>query len=472
MNIAKSSVKIAGAKITGIFLTFIGTAFFARELGASLLGSFFLFQAILAISALPADLGIRMSVEKRISEGKPPNQVLCTGIAIKSIMIILLIFILIILRGYIDRYIGAEITILLIISIIFQEYAKLIMSALQGELRVGETAILRLAYSFTWVFLGTVFIVFNHGLFGLIYAVIIARGIQLLWALNKTTIGFGRPSLKQASSLINYAKYTIIPAVDSEVHGWMDVLIIGFFVTQSAVGAYEIAWRVAGPVLLFTSAIGITIFPQISSWESDNSIESVEKLFPKIITPSLLFVFPAFFGGVLFSREILELIFGEEFGTAWLVLIILLAAKLPRAIRTIAGKSLLGLDRPDLVTNASIVDIIANILFNTILIWNFGIVGAALGTTISMTIGTVHRLHYLSTYINIRIPFDKIGWCFISSVVMFLILRVLSELTEITTVLELILFIIFGAFLYTTLISLYRPLRESAIEQAKMIISL
>lgn len=40
------------------------------------------------------------------------------------------------------------------------------------------------------------------------------------------------------------------------VHSWVDVLVLGWFLDQSAIGVYEIAWRVAGVTTLLAGAIG------------------------------------------------------------------------------------------------------------------------------------------------------------------------------------------------------------------------
>ena len=181
-------------------------------------------------------------------------------------------------------------------------------------------------------------------------------------------------------------------------------------------------------------------------------------------------MFPAFFGGLLLSEEILGLIFGEEFTAAWLALIILLAGKLPRAIRQIAGKSLLGLDRPDLVTHAAIVDIIANLLLNLVLIWQFGIVGAALGTVLSMTLGTIHRTYYLSQFVKIRIPYNELGWCLLSSVAMYGILYIAKSTVEINSIIHLFGFVFAGAVLYGVFILLYQPLRVEVVERTRAVI--
>jgi O-antigen/teichoic acid export membrane protein len=469
MDIAQSTLKITAARVGSLVLTFAGTAFFAQELGAALLGIFFLFQAVLSVSTLPANLGTRIAVEKRISEGGPADRILGTGLALKSGLLVIITALIILFQSHFNRYIGVKVAGLLILAIFLEELAGLMMSVLKGELRVGEIAPIKFGYSFTWTTLGATLVVLDFGVTGLIYALIAGKALQLFWASHKISVGIGRPSISQAHSLIDYAKYSIIPEIDGQVHSWMDVLIIGFFLTQADVGSYEVAWQVAGPVLLITGAIGTTIFPQISSWSTDETIEPLERLLPKIIVLSVILVFPAFFGGILLSKEILSLIFGAEFTVAWLALIILLGGKLPSAIRQIAGKSLLGLDRPDLVTHAAIVDIIANLLLNLVLIWQLGIVGAALGTVLSMTLGTIHRTYYLLQFINIKIPYDELGWCLLSSVTMYGVLYIVKSTIEVNSIIYLLGFVLAGVALYSVFILIYRPLRSEVVEQIRAV---
>lgn len=465
MDISSSTLKISFAKVCSLLFSFLGVAYFAQNLGAASLGVLFLFQAVLGVLALPANLGTSIAVEKRLSEGDPPDQVLGAGLALKTTLLLPIVVAITLLRGQVNQYLGAELAGFLAVAIVLQELAKFMMSALRGELRVGETAILSFAYVTIWISLGAVLITLGHGVVGLVLSLIVARGVQFLWAVSKTDACFSSPNVEQIRSLIEYAKFSIVPEIDAQVHSWIDVIIIGIFLTPAAVGAYEVAWRVAAPVLLVTGAIGTTIFPKISSWKTDESIEPLERLLPKIITPSLAIVFPAFFGGILLSQEILTTVFGPEFGIASLALVVLLAGKLPRAIQQIAGKSLLGLNQPELVTRAALVDIIANIILNIILVWHFGIVGAALGTTLSMSLGTVHRVHYLSRYVDVQVPYQELTWCFLSSIGMFLILFAANGVVSVSNVYELGVFVSSGALIYFVLLWFYSPLRNRILRQ-------
>ena len=471
MDIAKSSLKLALARSLSLVSRIAGVAYFAQELGASALGSLFLFQALLAVSAFPANFGFGIAVEKRISEGQDKKQIVGTGIAIKSILVLVTVVSVFFFQTQINNYVGAVVSTYLGLAIILNEARRLAVNILQGQLRVGETAIFDLVYVFIWIGSGSFFVFLGYSVELLIISIIFGKVGQLLIAVSKLSIQIGKPSTRQAKSLFNYAMYSIIPEFDNQVYNWLDVLIIGLLLSQSLVGAYEIAWRVAGPVLLFTAAIGRSMFPQISQWAADGEMKKIEDSIPNIITPSIILVFPAFFGGLLLSKEILIIIFGNEFQVAWLALIVLLASKIPFSFRMIAGKTLLGLDRADLVMKTAVTDILLNIILNGILIWRIGILGAAIGTSVAMTIGSVHRLHYLSMYVNIKIPYREVGWCIFSSIIMFVCLSFVTEWIEPTTISQLGLTVVSGAFIYSALIALYPPLRIKAISRMQKWIS-
>ncbi|MFC4440027.1 MULTISPECIES: oligosaccharide flippase family protein [Natrialbaceae] len=471
MDLTRSTVKLFGGHVGFVVLTFLGIMYFARELGAAQIGVFFLFQALLSVLVLPANLGTRIALEKRISEADRPGQMLTTGAFLKFGLLVPVVLVVLALSDAIDGYLGMELAIYLAIAIPLQEAAMTMNNVVRGELRVGETAVIELSYIVVWVGVGVVLTSIGFGVVGLVYAVIAGYAVQFGYGFLKRETPFHRPSLSCAQSIVEYAKYSIIPEIDGEIHSWMDVLIIGYLLTQAAVGAYEVAWRISMPVLLTTGAISLAIFPQISAWNADESTASIENVIPAALTPALALVFPAFFGGLLFAPEILGFIFGLEFTIASGALVILLAGKAPEAVQSVIGKALLGIDRPDLVTRAASLDIVLNLAFNIVLITQFGLVGAAIGTTLALTIGTVLRAHYLSRFFTLRIPYRDLGWCLLCSVIMFLVLFGLRTIVEIETLPGLLAAIGFGAVLYCALLVVYKPLRTQIVRQTRAVIS-
>lgn len=465
MDVSRSSFKIFLAESLGVVLSLGGITYFARELGSGELGAFFLFQALLFFLAVPADMGIRIAVEKRISERSNPGAVLSTALLMKGGLLLLTVTGVFLARGLVRSYIGYDLVAFLAVGLVLQELSGLMKNVLAGELRVGETASIDFAYTLTKYGIGAALVHAGYGVVGLAASVLVGLFVRLVMALRACDTGFGQPSREVMRSLRSYGKYAILPRVGKQVHQWMDVLLLGVILTASAVSVYELAWRVAGPVLLLARSIGTAIFPQFSSWDSVGSREAIERLFSNIITPSLLLVFPAFFGAAVLSREILSLVFGAEYAAGWLVLIVLMGGKIPGAVQSVVGRSLYGLDEPKYVTIGTVVTIATNLAFNLVLIWQFGVVGAALGTIASRTLSTGLQFYFLSGLIDIRIPYDELGWCLGASAVMAAVLYAAKTTIAVDSVVRLVGFVLAGAALYGVFVAMYPPLKNQITTQ-------
>lgn len=468
MNLAQSSIKLFLANVVGAGLQFLGITFFARELGASQIGVFFLFQALLGMLAIPADFGLRGAVEKRISEGEAPGKFLSSVIVLKVAPIFTIVLGILLLRPWINNYIGADVAVYLALALLLQEAAQLAVFVLKGELRVGETAVLKIAQQATWVGGGAIFVGYGFKAEAMIYSLLAGLGVMLIWGWYKSSVSLRRPSVTHARSLLDYGRYNVISSIGGYFYSWMDVAIIGLFLMQAHVGAYEVAWRVSAITILLSSAIATSMFPQISAWNSTDATTRIENAIPHLLIPSLLFVIPAFFGTVLYSREILGLVFGNEYTIAWLVLIILMLEKVTQSVHVVLGRMLQAIDRPDLAAKATIVGVSLNLLLNIPLVWKFGIVGAAVATTFASFVGGVLlHTYYLNHILTIRIPYREITECIIASIGMFLTLLLFSQFFIVNTLIALLISISTGVVLYTIFIMLSPSLRVIIIEQSR-----
>lgn len=432
------------------------------------MGVFFLFQALLGMLAIPADFGLRGAVEKRISEGESPGAFLSSAVLLKLIPLALIVLGILLFRSWINSYLGADLAVWLALAIVLQEAAQLAVVVLKGELRVGETAVLKLARRISWVGGGALLVVSGLKAEALIYSLLGGMCVILVWGWYKSSISLQRPSASHARSLFDYSRYNVISSIGGYFYSWMDVAIIGLFLTQADVGAYETAWRVTTITMLFSRAIASTIFPQVSQWNTEDEKDRIESVINNSMVPSMVLVIPAFFGTIVFSREILGLVFGTEFAIASVVLVILTGEKILQSVHIILGRALQGIDRPDLAAWATVVSVALNLILNVVLILSFNdIVGAACATAISFALNTVLHAYFLSKYLTIRPPYAEIGWCVFSSVMMALLLEGIQTIVTVETLPQLFLAVIFGAVTYGFFILLFRPIRTSVFRNLR-----
>jgi O-antigen/teichoic acid export membrane protein len=461
MNVSNSVIKLFSGRLSATLVGFLGIVYFSRELGVSAMGFFFMFQAVVGVSSIFTDFGMRSSVEKRVSENNNSNGYLSTSIVIKAILALIVLIMAVVFSPLINSYIGGDITLLLVVAIVVRDFSHLFEQVLRGELRVGETALLRLVNKIVWVASSTILVINGFGPNSLIYGYILGLLSKLLLGMGKiNTPIFAPVSKEHVLSLWNYGKYTIIPSLDQKVQNWMDILIIGYLLTSAAVGAYEISWRILTPIFLLTIVIGETIFPQVSSWNSIGNRDRIETMYSNSIKYSLVIIIPAIAGVSIFSEEILGIVFGEGFQAASTALVILFIGLIPRSFRAINGKVLQGIDQPRLVTYSSIVEILCNIALNILLITAFGIVGAAIGTSFAFLLGAIIRYYYLRNHLRLRINQSSIIWIIISTLVMSLLLLFIKSQIIVQTEATLSIVILFGAGIYGLLVLSSPPFRH------------
>jgi O-antigen/teichoic acid export membrane protein len=468
MNIARSSGKMTIANAANAIVTFAGITYFARTLGAKGIGVFFLFEALLNILLLPADFGIRSAAEKRLSEGDSPGSVLTTSFLLKSIVLAIISGGILLFRGPINNYIGTNVAAWLVVAVVTRELARQAIQVLNGELRVEKGIAPWLSQSVIWTGFGAVLVWLGFGTQGLIYGLITGYAVSFIWAMHRRSTPFGSPSWVHARSLFDYSKFSFVSHIGGILYSWMDVLVIGYFLTSAHVGAYEVAWRITLVVLLASKAIGETIFPAVSKWDAEKATERIENLIPWAMTPSLALAVPAFFGALLFSREVLTLIFGPEYSGAWLVLIVLMGGKAFEAVQDVIGRSLNAIDHPELAAWAAVVAIVLNLVLNVVLIMEYGIVGAAVATVLSLAAEVSICTVYLSRFLDIRLPWRELGWLVLSSISMALVLLGVRSVIPAETLPRLLLVILLGALVYSTFVLSFRPLRVKLTQSVQV----
>jgi len=428
------------------------------------MGIFFLFQALLNIASFVADLGLRAAVEKRISEGNNQSEILTTGIFIKAVPLVIIVSVVLMFKAQINAYIGAEVSMFLAAGIVFHEMARLLIKVLNGELQVEETAVLIAARHVVWIAVGCGLVFRGFAVEGIIYGYLLGYVVMIIWGTARVQTSFGNPSLSAARSLFAYAKFDAISGGGWRLYSWIDVVIIGFVLSQAAVGAYEIAWKVAGITMIFGGALRTSIFPQISKWYENGEMQNIEDLLSRTVAPSLYFVIPAFFGSLVLSQEILGTVFGTKFTEAWAVLIVFMVQKLLQGLNQIYGRTLQAIDRPDLAAYAMILGVVTNISLNIVLVMEFGMIGAAVATAASFAFMTSLRMYYLANHVKIIVPYSELGWFVVASLGMSAVLFAIKLLIVIDSVPEVIGTVAVGALVFGMLSLAHHSFRKNTMQ--------
>lgn len=460
MNVARSTAYLTVVRGANQILGFVSLALFTQSLGAATMGSFFLFHTIVAISTTLSGIGINGAVKKRLSEGKKSSTILGTAVVIKGIILTAVGAAVLLGRQPIADYVGAELSVVLVITIFLDEYSGLFRNTIAGEMSVDKTAIVQFAKQVVYVVIGLSLVGLGYGVQALAYGLAAGYMSELLVANYYREASIGRPRLKQARSLWRYARHNYLTSVGTFTHQWMDVLLLGFFVSQPLVAAYEIAWRVSSVLLVVTQAFAANVVPQVSAWDAEDQQDRVHRFVATGLIVTMAFVIPGSIGVALLSEEILRFVFGEGLLAGAVVLVILAVGRVLETIADLLGRLVMGLNAPKIGAQVSVVMLVSNAVLNLILVPTLGIVGAALGTVISFAAGTVLLYRSVQKLVVVSLPLRHFGYVAAAAVGMSLVLTVAREWAPVTSLVRLAGHVLLGMICYGGALVVITPLRE------------
>lgn len=469
MNLPKSSLKLFLTKGGSTVLISLAILYFVRLSSPTIIGKFFLFQILSSILVRFADLDISDAVAKRISESERPGRVLGSALALKLGTSVLIVGGIFFSADVINEFVGARVAPSLAAYVVIGHFGKLIEHVLMGELRVGETASMKLARAGTFVVTGTHLLNSGYGVYALFHTPVIAGLVGTAVGILKISTPLGVPSWEYARSLFDFFKYSFVSSAGSHLFNWTDVLLVGFILTQVDVGLYEVPWRLTAPVLLLSSSVAGTIFPQISAWDAAEESESsrIKNTVSGSIAVSLFLVVPAFFGASLLAPELLGIGFGPAYTEATGVLTLVAAIRVFEAINSVFTGTLNGLDHPRLVAKSEIATFGCNLLLNIVLILQFGVIGAAIATIASTVLRAGLNGWFLWSRIPLGLPYHRIAAITLASLLMSGALLLVQTVVSLNTLLELVGTVGLCVGVYVAGALTIRPMRVMIVENVR-----
>ena len=176
---------------------------------------------------------------------------------------------------------------------------------------------------------------------------------------------------------------------------WTDIIMLGILKDAKDVGLYHPVERTAGLIRMILFAFASIFAPLFSQYFHEKNQTKMLEVFQLSTKWILLTSLPLFIFLILFSNTILML-FGSEFGNNSLALPILTVGIMIQAVFGLGSPSLTmsGFQKYNLIN--ALVALFTNIFLNIMLIPQFGIAGAAMGTTIALFL--ISLLRFVENY--------------------------------------------------------------------------
>lgn len=439
MRIGQTSLVVFVSKLVGSALGFVGTVYFARVLGAEVIGIYSVIIALVAWLGLAGRLGISKAIKKRVSEDENEGAYLAAGALMVASSTVLLSVLLIVLRVPVERYVSdfeqySPISVIWFLVLLLAVHLgfSLVTSALVGQRSVHIAGPLRPAKVAIQSAIQILLVFIGLELVGMLLGYALGTVFVTLFGIVFVSVRPRMPDRRHFRSLLAYAKFSWLGGLKSRAFNDVDILILGALVPQSLVGIYAVAWSLTKFLDLFGMAVSQTMFPEISNVSALESAESAAGLVEDSLAYGGFIVIPGMVGGTILSDRLLR-IYSAEFAQGTEVLWLLLLSILLYTYMQQQLNALNAVDRPDAAFRVNLVFVLSNVVLNLVLIWQFGWIGAAVASAIASGLGLTLSYALLARMISLSIPLDEIGRQWVAAIAMGGIvwgLRILIEITE------------------------------------------
>ena len=237
---------------------------------------------------------------------------------------------------------------------------------------------------------------------------------------------------------------------------WMDILMLGYFTDTTTVGLYHPAARTAGLLRTVLLAFMGIFAPMMSDYHRQGDVGEMGKLYKLIVRWIVSLSLPLAIIIIIYSKKIM-LLFGVEYLSASNVLMVLTTAAFIQTLFGGGGQTLTmtGFTKVNLFN--SIIVVLINITLNLLWIPQYGIIGAAYATLISMALLGLLRIVEVNHLIKIT-PFSlKLMKPIIAGVIMTAVLIYIKPVVlPLHTITSLIIITLVGLLSFFTMLWLLR----------------
>lgn len=449
---------------TNISITAIGflsTVFFARILGPSILGAYYIFIAYFSIFYLVVDGGFGSAMAKRISEGREQDAFYSASAALRLLLLVVTVGLLLVFRPFLVDLDSAGLFWWLILALGSNVVFGITSGGNYGQGKTGVVQVSRLLNDLSRVIVQVLAVFFGFQLAGLAGGFVAGLLIAALFNYRYLELYFRRFRPFHLKSLFTFSFWIFLAMSGVLVFTTADVILIGYFMDNADVGIYRVTLNLAALGVFIALAFQTVLYPMFSRWNEEGRQDLIEASLRRAHTYSLMLAVPFCAGGWLLGDELLYYLFGEAFSTGTGALFILLPLYVVYVFLYLQMMTLNALNHPKDSFRVTAVAVIVNIALNVLLIPVLGIVGAAFATLVSVALNAILGYHALGKYLVVSVEKIPVLHIVVSAGVMSIVVGILRLIAPAMNLWYLIALGITGVFVYLlVLLRIDRGIRD------------
>jgi len=325
------------------------------------------------------------------------------------------------------------------------------------------------------LFLLIILLLLGYNVYGAAFAytfAIITTPFVTLYYLNKIFPVFSKKikSISMKKELFSFSWPLMFAGMLGLVMGWIDTLMLGYFLTAADVGIYKASLSTAGLLMIVPGSFGAIFFPVITEFYSRGEKKELENTDAVVTKWILMIVLPLVLLMMLFSKQVLYILYGVEYMAGALVLCILGLGYLIISVFNPTNQLISVTGRTRLIMVNTGVGAVLDVILNFWLIPIYGMVGAGIATAFSLL--AVNTLAFIEVRMitgiqPMRLNYVKILFASIVSAVF--IYAVTRSFFKIIPISVLIIMFLLYICLYSILLLIIRTFEDEDVVIMKAI---
>lgn len=417
VEVIKKSVSSTIVKVAGMLVGLGVSIFLGRRIGAEGLGVLNLVDRVINLLIIVSLFGMRQVIIKEIAIAHNRNDkihvgnVIFTSSIINGLLSVGLSIVIVLLSPFLIENVFHEPRlkwplIIALVAMTPQVFSRIFSSALVGYRKIWQSnlveqtlssVIVALILTGFWLSDKPITILNSALAYGIArFAVMFSVGTY--W---KKISGINTKKQKLISAqLLKTAKPLFLVSVTFVVASNADVIMLGWLGNSEMVGLYSIAARVALLTSFFLQVTNAAISPKIAALYEEGKKYEMEKMVQSVTLGLVGIASFAVLIIVLFGKTILS-IWGIEFQAAYPLLIILSIGQFFNIGTGASGLILMlcGLEKTQAWISS--VFVVLNLILNYFLIKKYGALGAAIATSLTVSLDNLSRVIFAKIKLNI-----------------------------------------------------------------------
>lgn len=392
-KVARNAVYNSSAILVGNISGIIITIFLTRTLGDVNFGVYSLATSIALLVMALTDMGINQTVVRYVSDALGKNDVLLVRGYIrelgkvKFVLTIVISISLFLLSDTLSTNVFHKPSLSLPLKVmsgfvLFYSLSGFFIGVFNGLNDFKANFVKSVIYEFSRVTTTITLVILGYSVIGAIFGFVIASLASLsclvIILLKKyNTYIVGKAKKIDIRRVFKFTGYLTVGSIAWTVFAYVDSVMIGIFLPAEYVGYYRASYTVIGAVagVLSLPAVLFPVFVQLEG-------ENLKNAFNRVFKYSAMLAVPASFGLLAISKEIVLVIYGPDYLSAVPVFWVLSFLIVGSAVG-FWGAIFNAKEMPEYPLKVRVAGMVLNVVLNYLLIPEFGIVGAAVATTVS-----------------------------------------------------------------------------------------